>query len=111
MFGSTLGFLHDGVDNNTVPHDTQKTDYAKDDREDGTAMTGPIYSWRQEQGRAEAECQMKICSTATQCTLSLICNTVIVSQQEKQNNTILVSGLLYGQIYYQTFSPPYFWAV
>lgn len=90
MFGSTLGFLHDGVDNNKVPHDSQKADYAKDDREDGTAMTGP-YSWREEQGRAEAECQMKRCSNAT---LSSVCSTVIMSSCHSKSSKIIYFVLL-----------------
>lgn len=48
MFGTALGLLHNGVDDNTVPDDTQKTDDAKDDREDGIAIKGPIYRWRQD---------------------------------------------------------------
>ncbi len=62
MFGTALGLLHDGVDDNAVPHDTQKADDAKDDREDGTAMKGPIYSWRQEEELAAVEDKAEIFS-------------------------------------------------
>ena len=55
MLGTALGLLHDGVHDNTVPDNTQKTDDAEDDGEDGTAIKGPIYSWRQEEEGAAAE--------------------------------------------------------
>lgn len=74
MFGAALGFLHNGVDNNTVPHDTQKADDAKDDREDDTAMKGPIHSWRQEEEGAAVQYKVEIFSNITlYCTLYLCC--------------------------------------
>lgn len=66
MLGTALGLLHDGVDDNAVPHNTQKADDAKDDREDGTAMKGPVYSWRQDKETAAVTYRGQIISHVIQ---------------------------------------------
>jgi len=50
LLGAALGLLHDGEDDNAVPHDTQEADDAEDDGEDGTAVEGPVCSSRREKG-------------------------------------------------------------
>lgn len=56
MLGSTLGLLHNGVHDNTVPNDAQKADNAKDDRKDGTTVKSTIFSWRPKKEGTAVKC-------------------------------------------------------